>query len=158
MSTYTGTKGQVSGIGAVISIGEVTGTSGTETFTTIGEVTDVKFTGRKRDTVDVTSFGSGGVKRKLGTILDYGSATLTTIRVPGDAGQLAVIAANVAGVAYDFKIQLPVDTEAGQSTTGDLITASGIVTESNFDISLTKASEFTFTIEWDGAYTVTAGS
>lgn len=155
-TTYTGSKGQVSGIGAVVSIGDVTGTA--DTFVPVGEVTDVKFGGRKREIADVTNFGSGGVKRKLATILDYGSATLTVTRVPGDAGQVAVIAANVAGSAYDFKIQLEPDAQAGQTTTGDSITASGIVTESNFDISMTKASEFTFTIEWDGAYTVTPGS
>ncbi len=157
-STYTGSKGQVAGIGATVSIGSATGTSGTETFTAIGEITDLKFAGRKRATVDATNFGSGGNKRILGGVLDWGSATITVTRVPNDAGQLAVVAANLAGVAYDLQFQLPIDKQASQTTTGDEIAASAIVTEVNFDVSLTKATEFTFTVEFDGPYTITPGS
>ena len=67
--------------------------------------------------------------------------------------------AAVSAQAYDFKVQLPVDAEAGQTTTGDLIAFSGIVTEAGgFDISLTKQADIGYTIELDGAWTVTAGS
>lgn len=155
-STYTGTKGQMAGIGAVVSIGALTG-SGTETYQAIGEVTDAKFAGRKRDVQDATSFGSGGIKRKLSALLDYGQATLTVIRVSSDLGQQAVVAANAAGGAWDFQFQLPPNPEAGQTTAGDLITCSAIVTGVDFDISLTKASEWTFTLDFDGAYNVQPG-
>ena len=155
----TGSKAQATGTGAVISIGGVTGAVGTETFTTIAEVSDAKLSGRKLATVSTTSFDSNGVARKLATILDYGQVTLTCLRIPNDPGQTAVIAANAARVAYDFKIQLPIDTKAGQTTAGDLITFSALVTEAgDFDISISKASEFTFTLDIDGAYVVTAGS
>jgi hypothetical protein len=150
---------QPSGVGAVVSIGGVTGASGTETFTVIGEVADAKFSGRKLATSSTTNFDSLGYARKVGTILDFGQFTCTVERVGNDAGQLALIAANASRVAYDFKVQLPINPKIGQTTTGDLITFSGLVTEAgDFDISLTKASEYTFTIEIDGAYTVVAGS
>ena len=150
---------QAAGTGAVISIGGVTGAGGTETFIPIGEVSDAKLSGRKLATTSTTNFDSLGVARKLGTILDYGQATLTVMRVSGDAGQVAVLAANVAAVAYDFKIQMPKNTRAGQTSTGDLISFSALVTEAgDFDISLTKQSDYTFTLDIDGAYTVTAGS
>ena len=52
------------------------------------------------------------------------------------------------------RIQLPVDTEIGQATTGDLIAFSAIVTEAGgFDISLTKQADVSYTIEIDGAWT-----
>lgn len=156
-STYTGTKGQIAGIGAVCSIGALTGAS-TESFLPIGEVTDAKFSGRKRDVVDATSFSSGGIKRKKDTIVDYGQVTLTVIRVPNDAGQVAVVAANATGGAWDFTFQLPKDTQAGQVTTGDLIAASGIVTGVEFDVSTSKISEFTFTVDFDGSYLLTPGA
>jgi hypothetical protein len=156
--TYNGSKGQVSAIGATISIGAVTGTTGSDTFAPVGEITDLKLGGRQRATVDVTNFGSGGNKRILGGVMAWGTATVTVTRVSNDPGQLAVIAANLAGVAYDFQLQFPVNTKAAQTTTGDQVVATGIVTEVNFDFSLTKATDLTFTIEWDGPYTITAGS
>jgi hypothetical protein len=156
-STYTGTKGQVAGIGAVISIGAATG-AGTETFVVIGEPTDAKFGGRKLGVIDATSFASGGAKRKLGSILDYGQLTVTSFRIPSDPGQVAVAAANVAAVAYDFTVQLPKDPHAGQVATGDLIAFSALVSDCNFDVALTKESEFSFTLDIDGAYVVTPGS
>ncbi len=149
---------QVSGIGTIISIGSVTGAGGTETFTPIGEVSDGKFTGRKLATVMTTSFDSQGVARKIATILDYGQFSGTVLRVSNNAGQMACHAAQVARVAYDFKVQLPVDPRT-QTTTGDLYTFSAIVTDvGNFDISISKASEFTLTLDIDGATTFTAGS
>ena len=160
MSYPAGTSlAQAVGTGSVVSIGAVTGSTGTETFTVIGEVSDAKFSGRKRATTSTTSFASLGVARKLDTIVDYGQFTCTVLRVSNNAGQVAIINANTVGGTWDFKVQLPVNTKAGQTTTGDLITFSGIVTEAgDFDISLTKASEYTFTVDIDGSWTVTAGS
>jgi hypothetical protein len=149
-------KGQVPGIGAVISYVGATGADD-PTPSVIGEPTDAKFSGRKRDVADSTSFASGGIKGKLGTILDLGQMSVTCVRVPADPGQVAVVTANVNGGSYDFTVQLPLDAEADQTTKGDLITISGIVTEANFDVPLTKVGEFTFTVDIT-AYTVTPGS
>jgi hypothetical protein len=157
-STYTGSKGLVYGPGTVVSIGSATGATGTETFTPIGEVSDAKGSGRKLATVDATSFASAGINRKLAGLLDYGSWAITAVTVFGDAGQAAVLAAQVAREAYDFEIQLPVNAKAGQTTTGTLVTFSALVTQADFDISDTKISEWTFTLEIDGAVVITPGS
>lgn len=150
-------KAQAAGTGAVISIGGVTG--GTDTFVPIGEVLTAKLAGAKRGIVTTTSFDSGGVASKLGTILDSGNATLTTTRVSSDLGQLAVIAAFNAqpAAAYDFKIVLPL--APGQLTTGDTIAFSAIVSAAgDFDIDISKQSEYTFTLDISGAKTFTAGA
>ena|SRR5579859_7757915 len=143
--------------GTVVSIGGVTGAGGT-TFVAVGQIHDAKLSGIKTPTVDVSTFAQLA-KRKLGTLPDYGTFTFTVLRETGDAGQTAMTAAAASAAAYDFKLQLPIDTAAGQATTGDLITFSGIVTEAGgFDISLTKQADISYTIELDGAWTVTAGA
>jgi hypothetical protein len=153
----TGTGAQVAGTGTVVSIGGPTGE--TDTYVAIAGITDFKLSGRKTATTSVTTFGSAGAARKLGTITDYGQATFTTIRISNDPGQVAVIAANATAGLYDFEVQLPKNTAAGQTTTGDLIKFSGIVTDAgDFEASLTKQSEYTFTIDIDGAYVTTEGA
>lgn len=144
-------------LGTVCSIGGVTG--GTDTFTAMGAITDFKPSGRKRNVIDVTNFDSAGIARKLGTILDGGEIALSFQYVPNDPGQLAAYAAFVDGEAYDFKIQLPVNKKAAQTTTGTAITFSAIVSQCEEpSISLTKEDEFSVTLTLDGDYTVTAGS
>lgn len=150
-------KAQAAGIGAVISIGSVTGV--TDVYTAIGEITDAKFSGAKRAIVTTTSFDSAGVASKLGTILDSGSVTITTTRVSSDAGQVAVLAAFNAqpANAYDFKVVLPL--APGQTTIGDSITFSAIVSAAgDFDIDISKQAEYTFTLEITGAKTLAVGS
>jgi hypothetical protein len=152
------TAAQVSGIGAIVSIGGQTGATGTQTFTPIGAITNFKNTGRKRSVTNTTTFGSLGIAQKLGGVLDLGQCTFTVLRVSTDPGQVAVIAANLQPVAYNFELQLPVNPLLGQTTTGDLVTFSGIVTEAgDFDVDVDKASEFTVTVDLV-AYSVTAGS
>jgi hypothetical protein len=148
----------ITGVGSVLSIGGLTGLTGTETFIVVGEVTDFKWDGGTRATTPVTNFGSGGVVQKVSTTLDLGTMTFTTNRIGNNAGQLAVIAAMNTGGAYDFKVQLPVNPNIGQTTTGDLITCSAIVTKAGgFDLSLNKTPDYTFTIDLN-SYTMTAGS
>jgi hypothetical protein len=156
----TGTSlGAVRGTGSILSIGGVTGTSGTETFTPIGELSDGKFSDRKLASVSVTNFDSGGVARKIPGILDYGMFSATVIMVETDAGQLAAIAAQNSRQAYDFKLQLPINPKVGQATSGNVYAFSAIITEcAAFDLSTTKVSEFTITLDIDGPITVTAGS
>ncbi len=154
MPTQTANPAQT-GAGAVISIGGVTG--GTSTFVPIGEIISAKQQGMKRAVTPTTNLTSGQVARKLGTVLDNGTITITVTRVSSDAGQAAVQAALLAGSAYDFKIVLPI--APGQTTTGDTITFSAIVTEAgNFDIDISKAVESTITLDIDGAMTTVLGS
>lgn len=149
---------QVPGTGAVVSIGGLTGTAAASTYVVIAEVADVSFSGRKRAVVQATNFDSLGVAQKLGTILDLGSVSFTVMRVSNDPGQLAVIAANLANGNYNFKIQMPINTLVGQTTSGDVILFSGIVTGGgSFDVTIDKPSEYKFEVDLS-AYTVTAGS
>ena len=148
---------QVAGTGAIVSIGGPVSQSGS-IFTVIGAVADFSNSGRKRGVTPTTTFDSLGIVQKVGTTLDLGSVSFTTQRVSTDAGQAACIAANLAGGAYQFRLQLPLNADIGQSSTGDLIAFAGIVTEGgSFDVSLDKASQYKFTVdlvEW----TVTEGS
>jgi hypothetical protein len=114
--------------------------------------------GEQVTTTNNTNFDSGPIVQKLGTLLDYGTLSGTYNRVSNNAGQLALIAANANGAAYDFKLQLEPNPLAGQTTTGDLYTLSGIVTEAGaFDLSQTKVAQGTFTVDLNSV-TFTAGS
>jgi hypothetical protein len=142
----TPSKAQILGSGCVLSIGNITG--GTDTYVPIGEVQEFKFNAIKRSTTTNTNFDSGNTVQKLGTLLDFGTFTATYNRVSNNAGQLAAIAANANGAAYDFKLQLIPNTLAGQVTTGDSYVMSGIVTEAGaFDGSQSKVSTGTLTID-----------
>jgi hypothetical protein len=160
MTYVAGTSlAQVSGLGTVVSIGGVTGASGTETFTPIGEVSDAKFSGKKKGVTTTTNFASLGVVTKVGTTLDYGQFTCTLPRIPNDTGQMAVLAAIAANANYDFEVVLPINALIGQTAQGDKYTFSAVVSEAgDFDISLTKISEYNFTFDISGAVTFTAGS
>jgi hypothetical protein len=146
--TPVASKASVLGAGTVLSIGSPTGTTGTETYVPIGELNDFKFDGWKMGTTNNTNFDSGQVAQKLGTILDYGTLSGTYNNVSNNAGQMALLAAMKSGVAYDFKLQLPVQPLLSQSTAGDSYALSGIVTEAGgFDISQTKVSQASFSID-----------
>lgn len=143
-------KAAVLGAGCVLSIGGVTGATGTETFIPIGEISDFKFDGFKRSTTTNTNFDSGQIQQDLGTILDFGTLSGTYNRVSTNTGQLALIAAlqSSSGAAYDFKLQLAINPLVGQTTSGDTYQLSGIVTEAGaFDLSQTKVSSSTFSIK-----------
>jgi hypothetical protein len=156
--TQAASKAQATAVGTVISIGGVTGATGTEVFTALGEITNAKFSGLKVNVADVSTFASN-YKRKLGTQIDGGTFTATMLRVSTDAGYTAVIAACASAALYDFKVQLEPNLAGGQTTTGDLIAFSGIVTEAGgFDLDLNKPAEGALTIEIDGQWTVTEGS
>jgi hypothetical protein len=158
MPTFTpvASKAQILGSGCVLSIGGPTG--GTDTYVAIGELNDYQFDGQKRSTTTNTNFDSGNTVQYLGTLLDYGTLSGTYNRVSTNTGQLALIAAQASGAAYDFKLQLLPNALAGQTTTGDSYVVSGIVTECDaFDISQTKVSMAKFTIQINSK-TFTAGS
>ena len=151
-------KAQVLGAGCTLSILGITGVVPAGSPVAIGELTDFKFNSIKRATTTNTNFDSGQTVQKLGTLLDFGSLTGTYNRVSTNAGQLALIAANANGAAYDFQLQLEPNALAGQTTTGDLYKLSGIVTEAGaFDLSQSKVSSCTFTIELNSVV-FTAGS
>jgi hypothetical protein len=149
-------KAQILGSGCVLSIGNITG--GTDVYVAIGELNEYQFDGQKLGTTTNTNFDSGNTVQYLGTLLDFGTLSGTYNRVSNNAGQLALIAAQRTGFAYDFKLQLLPNTLAGQITTGDSYVISGIVTECDaFDISQSKVSMAKFTLQINSK-TFTAGA
>jgi hypothetical protein len=134
-------KAVVIGSGTILSIVGVTGATGTPTPLPIGEITGAKFSGWKTATAKNTNFDSGNVEQSLGTLFNWGTLTATYNNVVSNPGQLALLAAAKALVSYDFTLQLPPNPLAGQTTTGNLYTISGIVTSAGaFDTDQTKVS------------------
>lgn len=155
---YTGSKASQA-MGTVASIGPLTGSTGTETFTSIGEITSADFSGAKRTVLNPTNMQSGGIVEKLDTLLDNGQCKLTMNRVTTDPGQLALNAAFVAGGKYDWEVQEPVDAELGQTTKGNLYAFSAIISAGpEFSLDPTKLTTLTYTLDISGAITITPGS
>jgi hypothetical protein len=153
---YTGSKAQA-GRGTVVSIGGLTGGGGT-TFTPILELKSSGISGSEWTEEDVSNFNSGANKEWLTTMLDSGTVDLAGNRITGDPGQQALAAAFDSGLKYDFKIQLPINSQAGQTTSGDLFTFSALVKSSETTIETTKAVTRNFKLHISGPITETAGS
>ena len=148
------------GQGAIVSIGGITGAGGTETFNVIGQLNSLSRSGGKRDIIDVSTI-TDTIKQKIGGIADSGSGTLMFNRMPqaSDPGQLQIEVASESQFAYDFKIQLPKFSSAGQSTAGDVGTFSAIVSSTpSFDIANGKVVQYSFDLEFVSDITWTAGS
>jgi uncharacterized protein YycO len=79
-------------------------------------------------------------------------------RIPTDTGQLAVEAAFVTGLTYDWKLVLPINVKAGQTTTGDTFVFSGFIKSRDIPIDTTKAIAWNVTLQLSGAPVFTAGS
>lgn len=122
-------KGQI-GLGSIISLGGVTGATGA-TFTPIGEVMSAKASGASASVTKYSTLDGGIYTAKISAIRDAGTWDLSIVHNSGDAGQTALAAAfaNAAGSPYDFKVQLPLAT--GQTTNGDLVTFSAIISKFN---------------------------
>jgi hypothetical protein len=152
-------KAQIGGL-SVLSIGGITGVTGTETFSVIGDFISLSLDGGSRTVLDVTTMTST-FKEKLGALADYGNGTLMANRLPtaSDVGQTALYTAWGGGQAYDFKIILPPNKPAGQVTTGDTALFSAIISSGpKMDFSPDKAIQVEFTVDISGPVTWTAGS
>jgi hypothetical protein len=154
--SYSFSTGQVAS-GASLSIH-----TGSSTYTAIGQIQEITQSGKVVKTVDATNLQST-VEEVLPTLPNSGELKVRAIRVPADAGQAAVLTqfnlgASQAPIA--FKLQLPPDAAAGQTTAGDLAAFSGYVTECDDfgTISAEKLVNFEFTVKVVTLYTVTAGS
>jgi hypothetical protein len=154
--SYTGSKAQA-GRGTQFSIGSLAGTL-TPTYVLVGEVKTSGITGAQWGTEDVTNSDSGPDQEFISTIRDNGTLDLSGNRVASDAGQVAVEAAFGSGLKYDFKLVLPINVQAGQSTVGDTYTFAGLVQSRDFSIDVTKAISFSTKIKVSGAVTYAVGS
>lgn len=77
-----------------------------EVFTAIGEVKGIDGPGGGAAVIDVTHLGSSRREKRKG-IPDGGQVTITANRVFGNAGQVAMIAAEASPDPYNFKITYP---------------------------------------------------
>jgi hypothetical protein len=149
------------GKGTVLSIGTP---GGGETFVAILQVKTFKLSGQKTTYEDVTNMGSptlgaATIKESLPTLIDPGELVFSGIFLPSDPGQLACAAAFGTGVLQDFKLQLPVNTAAGQSTTGNLYAFSGFVQELPIpDLQYDKVQTLSISIKLNTAVTITTGA
>ena len=147
--------------GATISIGGITGASGTETFSLIGDFMSLSLAGGDRTIIDVSTLASTG-KEKLGGLADPGKATLMVNRraTGADPGDVVMQTAwGGPGYAYDFKIQLPINPTAAQTVAGDHATFSAIVSSGpKMDFAIDKAIQIEWGLDISGPFTWTAGS
>lgn len=129
--TATNSKAAI-GLGAVLSIGPAASATGTAVYVPIGEVTSVKPSGQKRNVIKFNTTDRLNTQKRAG-VQDAGTTQLELARVSIDAGQIALGAAasDPTGQPYLFEVQLYPNTEAGQTTTGDLIGCAAIVSEYN---------------------------
>ena len=155
--SYTGSKAQA-GRGSQLYIGGVTGVGGSESWTLIGEVKSGSISGVSFDKEDVSNFQSGVYKEYLATMVDPGTLDMSGNRVSTDAGQLAVEAAFLTGLTYDWKLVLPINTKTGQTTTGDTFILSGFVQSRDIAVDTTKAVGWNVKLQLSGPPTITPGS
>lgn len=157
MPTYNGSKAQA-GRGSQLSIGGLTGASGPDVYTLIGEIKTGGISGAQWATEDVTNFESGADQEFLATIRDNGTIDMAGNRIASDAGQVAVEAAFSSGLKYDFKLQLPINAQAGQTTTGDAFTFSALCQSRDIAVDTTKAVSWNVKLKVSGPVTLVTGS
>jgi hypothetical protein len=140
---------------ATLSIGGATvvGTPSTS-FTQVGGITDIQAEGMKLGTVTTTDLSSN-VVRRLGTTLDFQTISLTTKNASSDSGQTAVVAAQIAGVPYDFEI-IYNDNDAAKTVT---VGFSALVTQAGaIDLEEDKVNTSKIELSIDGAWTITTAA
>lgn len=155
--TYTASKAQA-GRGVLLSIGSVSGATLSTSWTVIGEIKNPGIKGSKVNTVDTSNTQSGIFKEFLATMMDPGSLSLTGNRVSNDAGQIAVEAAYASLLKYDWKVQYPINVQAGQSTAGDFYTFSALVESRDFPVETEGLAGYELGLKISGAITPTLGS
>jgi hypothetical protein len=155
--SYTGSRAQA-GRGSSLAIGPLTGTTGTETYVTIGEIKTSGISGAQWQTEDVSNFQSNADQEFLSTMRDNGTIDISGNRVTSDAGQVAVEAAFASGLKYDFKLTLPINVQAGQTTAGDYYTFSALVQSRDISVDTTKAIGWQVKLKISGPVSLVAGS
>ena len=128
-------------------------------FVLIGEVDSSPFSGRKWNFEDVSNFQSGVDMESLQTMRDPGTVPLAGNRVSGDAGQVALEAACDTGGLFTFKIVLPLNAAAGQTTVGDTWTFNAFVASMDPSKLDTKSGiKFGAELKLSGPRTLVVGS
>lgn len=157
--SYKSSLGQA-GLGAAISIGSPTGATLSTTFTLIGETDDIPDFLPEWKMVDTTNLQSSMEEMKP-TILGTKDVNLTGNRVSNNAGQLIceTAYAGTPPVPYDFKVAIPLNAAAGQTTSGDSWTFSAYVKKNSFkDLKATDWVKFAIDLTVVSAPIFTAGA
>lgn len=145
-----------SGVGAVFSVSA----TGTGTFVPVGDITSAPYKAGELGTVSTTNLQS--VTEEIApTLQKLGTIPLKGNRVSTDPGQ-ALLYNNfqaVPKVPIFWKLQLPVNEVAGQTTTGDLFSGTAWVLSYEIDdVEPTKVVTFTTNLTVIGAATFVEGS
>ena len=148
MATYTGSQAQ-GGSQTTLSIGS--------TPTLIGEITGFTQSGKQNKTDDTTNLESTA-EEFIPTLLSPGKYTINLNRVPGDAGQAALLAAFNNKTISPFVITLP--KTSAQTTKGDTYSFNALVEEFNdvSDVKPDKKITSQAALKVSGPITFTAGS
>ena len=159
--SYSFSQGQT---GSLTALSINTGTTVSPVYTLIEEIQSCDPSGNEVKTVNATNLQSL-VSEVLTTLPDPGSIKCSCLRVPGSVatGQSAVLTQFNLGSQQApilFKLALPKDAAAGQTTAGDAATFSAYVTECNpmSQISAEKPVMFDFTLKIVTLWSYTNGS
>lgn len=145
------------GLGAVLSIGGISGAGGSETFIPVAQLRKIPFKMPKWKTTDTTNFQSS-VETVGKTIPGVTELTLEGDRLVSDAGQAAIVTAYASPEAYDFKIQLLMNPAIPQTVAGDLITFTAKVTDLDMNLDVAAEIPFKCSMTYDSLPIITPGS
>ena len=153
--SYTASQSQ-SGQGTKLEINQ--GNASPPVWTQIAEPLGCMF-GDKNMFDDSTNLSSTD-KEFLAILRDPGKVSVDLNRVSSDPGQVKVNADFRANppTRSQYRVTLPINTAAGQSSTGDTFVFLGYVDTYTPDIKTDKKVVSKFTIQVTGAITFTQGS
>jgi hypothetical protein len=154
-------KGQ-SGLGTIVSIGQPTGATLSTDWTPVSEITDFAFKFPDIKTAPSTHLLST-IETAKPVIQGLTKVSVKCTRVANDPGQLLINTARTptspgVWVPYDFKVQLPTNTAAGQTTIGDVWTFSAFVLGGDLGASPDKLVDLNFDLQYDSELTFTPGT
>lgn len=158
---YTYSTGQT---GSQTTLSINTGTTASPVWKVIEQVTDIAQSGKKLGTVNSTNLQST-VSEIIPTLPDEGDLKVTAIRIPtststGQGGVLTNFNLGSEQVPVEWKLALPPDAAAGQTTAGDSAIFTAYITDLNdfSGVAPEKLVMFEFTLKVISPYVQTNGS
>ena len=145
------------GRGTVTKFGPVTATAQAYP-NTLPVLKTIGFSGITIKTEDTTNMDSvGAFEEFIATTANSGEITLTGFKVPGDPGPTAFRVLTTGLGLIALSVQCPI--AGSQTTTGDLYTLVGVVTElQEADLSYEKATTWMAKIKINGVTAYTPGA
>lgn len=128
-------KGQ-SGSGAVFSVSATS----TGTYSPVGDITDAPFALGENGSMAATQLASTS-EEIIPTLKKITTIDLKLNRNSSDAGQVLLHTNYISQAPIYWKLQFPVNTLGGQTTTGDLVSGSAFVLSSPFAADKVQPTE-----------------